>query len=290
MSKKIQVIKLFLVLITSLYIRIAVANDTLGMITTSGLVFKESKNISMESEELYISLDKIKVKYNFLNNSNQGISETVIFPLPEINSEALYRINYDILSKSSNPLQFKLKINGKEMPIKMYRKEVCKQDFCTLQMQYYWEQVFPANQLITVEHEYLVVPGRGSMEDENYCKNTFFDQGLKKLALKVKNYSETQERMDEYHHTSFSNDYFPLWLHYHNYEIGYILKTGANWQGSIKQFKMTVDKGLSDNLISLCWNGLKKIDSTRFIYEQKNFIPTQDLKILIIAAKGQKMQ
>ena len=39
--------------------------------------------------------------------------------------------------------------------------------------------------------------------------------------------------------------------------INYILSTGANWSGPIKNFKLTIDPGAADRLVSFCTGGLK---------------------------------
>jgi Domain of unknown function (DUF4424) len=64
--------------------------------------------------------------------------------------------------------------------------------------------------------------------------------------------------------------------------ISYVLKTGANWAGPIKDFKVVIDKGLSDRLISFCLDNVKKISPTAFEIRKKDFTPERDLKILLI--------
>ena len=64
--------------------------------------------------------------------------------------------------------------------------------------------------------------------------------------------------------------------------IGYILSSGANWKGPIKDFRLVVDKGSIDNLVSFCMNGVKKIGPTQFEVRKTNFEPTRDLNILIV--------
>ena len=60
------------------------ANDSTGYIATGGVQYLKSNNISMHSEDLYISKDKIRVNYEFKNLSNKDITETVLFPLPAL--------------------------------------------------------------------------------------------------------------------------------------------------------------------------------------------------------------
>jgi hypothetical protein len=68
----------------SLFIRPVIANDSSAELATGGLVFTQNPAIEMRSEELFISLDQIKVRYVFFNNSNKDISSTVAFPMPDI--------------------------------------------------------------------------------------------------------------------------------------------------------------------------------------------------------------
>jgi hypothetical protein len=59
--------------------------------------------------------------------------------------------------------------------------------------------------------------------------------------------------------------------------INYILKTGANWAGPIRSFKLTIDAGGSDRLVSFCPTAPDALEFTA-----KDFKPDADLKILII--------
>ena len=72
----------------------------------------------------------------------------------------------------------------------------------------------------------------------------------------------------------------------HNWEqhiIEYILVTGANWSGPIKNFRLVVDKGSSDNLVSFCGQGVRKISPTQFEIRAADFTPTSNLSILILS-------
>jgi hypothetical protein len=64
--------------------------------------------------------------------------------------------------------------------------------------------------------------------------------------------------------------------------ITYVLKTGANWAGPSKDFKVVIDKGLPERLVSFCLDGVKKISPTAFEVRKKDFTPERDLKILLI--------
>jgi hypothetical protein len=60
-----------------------------------------------------------------------------------------------------------------------------------------------------------------------------------------------------------------------------VLRTANSWAGPIGKFRLTLDKGAAENVISLCADGLKKTGPTTFVMEKANFTPTSDLEILL---------
>ncbi|RYF94973.1 MAG: DUF4424 domain-containing protein [Caulobacteraceae bacterium] len=147
-----------------------------------------------------------------------------------------------------------------------------------LKTSFYWTQTFPAGTVVEVEHRYTPAVG-GSVDtiigsqmwDENtegwaadlrkkYCVEPSFVAAVKKARPKGEgSMSGYQER-----------------------RIGYVLKTGANWAKPIGDFRLVVDKGAAENLVSFCATGVKKIAPTRFEVVKKNYTPTSDLDILIL--------
>jgi Domain of unknown function (DUF4424) len=64
--------------------------------------------------------------------------------------------------------------------------------------------------------------------------------------------------------------------------ISYVLKTGANWAGPIRSFKLTVDPGGRDRLVSFCPGQLKPAPANGMEFTAENFKPDKNLKILIV--------
>lgn len=64
--------------------------------------------------------------------------------------------------------------------------------------------------------------------------------------------------------------------------IAYVLTTGANWAKPIRAFRLVVDKGTTDALVSFCGEGVRKIAPTQFEMRKENFTPTRDLDVLIL--------
>ncbi len=141
------------------------------------------------------------------------------------------------------------------------------------------KQIFPPGQIVNVEHRYKTSLGasqdtvlRKALRNDDgmsaaveryrkdYCLPEDFFRGLDKLAgSDPANTAKLQER-----------------------RIAYVLKTGANWSGPIKNFRLVVDKGRPDRLVSFCFDNVKKISPTAFEADLENFTPTQDLKILLV--------
>ena len=60
------------------------ANDSVAQTALGGLTLTRSNSISMDSEDLYISRDHVRVRYRFTNRSDRPIDTLVAFPLPDI--------------------------------------------------------------------------------------------------------------------------------------------------------------------------------------------------------------
>jgi hypothetical protein len=141
------------------------------------------------------------------------------------------------------------------------------------------QQTFAPDRSVMVEHRYHTSLGmsfdtvlrKGLRQNKamaaeveryrkDYCVNDAFLASLDKLAgTGAANSAKLQER-----------------------RISYVLKTGANWAGPIKDFRLTVDKQKADRLISFCADRIKAISPTVVEFTAKDFTPEKDLKILIV--------
>jgi hypothetical protein len=91
-----------------LAITAAQANDSIGYIGTGGVEYLKNKSISMHSEELYISKDKIRVNYEFKNLNNKDVTETVLFPMPAVPSF----LDSDYADTNATYNNFQVWVNG----------------------------------------------------------------------------------------------------------------------------------------------------------------------------------
>jgi hypothetical protein len=141
------------------------------------------------------------------------------------------------------------------------------------------QQTFPPGRPVAVEHRYRTSLG-GSVDTvlrkalrqdpamanevaryrREFCVTDRFLADLDKLAGPGEaNTAKVQER-----------------------RISYVLKTGANWAGPIKQFHLVVDAGKPDRLVSFCSAGVRRASPTTYEVTATNFTPDRDLKILIL--------
>lgn len=154
----------------------------------------------------------------------------------------------------------------------------------TLKTTYYWEQVFLAKAETVIEHRYRPSVGgtagtgvgnAAEMKEEwftEYRKKYCIDDQF--LAAVVRAGKAVQAKGQTY-------------IPYTEQRIDYILKTGANWAGPIKDFRLVVSKGDPDSLISFCGEGVKKISPTEFEMRKTNFTPREDLHLLILKKFGE---
>lgn len=66
-------------------------------------------------------------------------------------------------------------------------------------------------------------------------------------------------------------------------ELQYVLKTGANWKGAIKKFRLEITPPQNTTKTLFCWNSpVTRQEGGQLVSEVQNFKPTHDLRILFI--------
>jgi hypothetical protein len=142
-------------------------------------------------------------------------------------------------------------------------------------LRYHWTQTFPANAVVKISHDYENRSGGGIFgwtdppEDymqavaDQYC----IDDGTSRALVKALARPPEADGM-----------VYSMGM---SWNIAYVLRTANSWAGPIKRFKLTLDKGAPENIVSLCADGIKKVGPTTFVMEKTDFVPDRDLEILI---------
>ena len=141
------------------------------------------------------------------------------------------------------------------------------------------EQTFPAGKPATVEHTYRPSVGGGA--------DTILRKGLrqnKAMAPELERYrrdycvtDEFLRKLDRIAGEGQANS-----ARIGERRVSYILKTGANWAGPIKDFRLSIDPGGKDRLVSFCAGKLQPSAKDALDFQATDFTPDRDLKILII--------
>lgn len=145
---------------------------------------------------------------------------------------------------------------------------------------FYWEQTFPAHKTVVIQHSYTpsvgttagVSFGMPDARTEPWFKDYQTKYCIDRSFLAAVDKRRTPDGGD----TLMEN------------RIDFVLKTGSNWESSIHQFHVVIDKGSPTNLVSFCGEGVKKIGPTRFEMTKTDFEPDQDLAILILSPINQE--
>ena len=92
----------------------ALANDGFGGLTATGLTFGQTDAVVMEEEDLFLSVERVRVSYVFHNRSTQDVTGEVIFPLPPVSvgGQLESAMNLPEDRAQENLVSFTASING----------------------------------------------------------------------------------------------------------------------------------------------------------------------------------
>lgn len=312
------------------------ANDSTAHLAAGGLVLSRSDAIEMRSEDLFVSMDEIDVRYRFYNRTDNDVTTLVAFPLPDITAPSdMNNFSVPVANADTNFLDFHTTVDGRPVSMQVEQRAfalgVDRTDLLkrlglpiaphnpaagelivklpaasqrelrelgmiqyeeygtggpmkrvglplwSARTTYYWKQTFPAHRETVIEHRYKPSVG-GSAQTavgmeyeseqmraeyrERYCIDPSFLRAVRAMHRRYP--SEGGGNIIG------------------EYRLGYILKTGANWAGTIRRFHLTVDKGAAANLVSFCMDGVRKVSPTEFEVTKTDFWPTHNLDVLIL--------
>ena len=261
----------FVVVLLGLAASSARANDSSVELGAGGIVFTKSTDVSMDSEDLWISKTRVRVSYVFTNSGPDDVKIEVAFPLPAIpicdddNADECQSDNLRIGS-GENAVQFKLTVDGKPKAFKTTKQREMKAGRGTLSITHHWEQVFPKGSSVRIAHEYVPIAGGTFTDTDGTTKGKFQHEMSTTYCVgpKLMHVLTSQE--------------VSYWT------VHYILTTGANWKGPIKNFKLTIAKHAPADKVSVCIPDTRKVTPLTFEVVRHDFVPTEDLKILFIPA------
>ena len=315
----------------------ALANNSSANLAAGGLVLSRNDAIEMRSEDLFVSMAEIRVRYRFHNRTDKDVTTLVAFPLPEITAPSdENNFSVPVLNADTNFLDFHTMVDGRPvamqveqrafavgvdrtdllkrlgLPIAPHNAALGKlivrlpaaaqrelrelgmikyeeygtggamqrvgQPLWSARTTYYWKQTFPARQDVVIKHSYKPSVG-GSAQTSvgaDYASERTREEYRDRYCVDAPFLRAVRSMRRRYPSQGGGNVIS-------EYRLGYILKTGANWSGTIRRFHLTVDKGRPSNLVSFCMDGIRKLSPTRFEATKTDFWPERNLDVLILA-------
>ena len=300
----------------------AAANDSTAEHSAGGLVLTRSADIDMVAEDLFVSADRVKVRYVFRNRGARDIRTLVAFPMPDrdLREEREMDVAY--------PSAFDTRVDGRPVTMKVERKAVLGSTDHSAVLAALGlapdsgsdalDRLKPADRARLVKlglaeaeefdagsgwerhlapvwtvkeswyWEQVFPAGRDLAVEHSYVPGA---GGSVDSALALPGFRSTPEGR------AMIRDYcvdeaFLAGLDRlrrrspatPERRVGYILTTGGHWRSPIGRFRLVVDKGAPANLVSFCGEGVRKVSPTRFEMLRRDWRPDRDLKVLIVGA------
>jgi len=142
---------------------------------------------------------------------------------------------------------------------------------------FYWEQTFAPKVETVVEHKYRPSVGlsvQTGLGSPDAATEPWYAEYKQKYCIE----NDVLAALERARRAAKSEFGAP----YSEQRIDYVLKTGANWSGPIQNFRLLVDKGDVDSLVSFCAEGTKRLNPTQYEVRKTDFTPEGDLSVLIL--------
>ena len=309
------------------------ANDSVAELGAGGIVLARTGIVSIERERLFISLDQVRVDYEFVNNSRSAVKTLVAFPMPDYTASPFEAVSLPV-EAADNFMDFSVSVDGNPVSTNLQQRafaggiDVTDQlktagvpllpndpgvkaalaaldsasvealvnagivvfdeydagngpvveiaPVWTLKSAYWWEMEFPPGKVVRVHHEYR--PGVGgsaglSFVDQDGNPGYSYKAYQQKYCIEDGFFPAASRLVQKNSDGGFG--YTESW-------ISYVLTTGANWAGTIRNFELVIDKGTKQNLVSFCGSNVEKTGPTEFTMRITDFVPERDLDVLFM--------
>lgn len=145
-------------------------------------------------------------------------------------------------------------------------------------VRYHWSQVFAAGREVTIEHRYTPAPPGGIFvwPAQEKDLDPYQQELIRTYCIDATTRKALSRRLHRPGTGNPAGTGTALLL-------DYVLTTANTWRGPIGSFRLTIDKGKADNILSLCIDGIRTSGPTTFVVEKNDFTPTRDLRLLIVS-------
>jgi len=145
-------------------------------------------------------------------------------------------------------------------------------------LRYHWPQRFPPGKDMLIEHSYDPAPPGGIFiwPAKEKDLDSYQQELIKDYCIDPATRRGIVKRLHSPARAEMSGTGMAVYLNY-------VLTTANTWHGPIGTFRLTIDKGKTSSILSLCLDGIEKTGPTRFELVRKNFRPQRDLRLLFVS-------
>lgn len=299
----------------------ALANDSTAQLGAGGIELIRNDVIRLLSEDLYVSADEIRVRYEFENSGGKPARYLVAFPLPTIDARVPEEMNIVLPNPASeNFVNFEVTADGQPVPVELYERAsafgidytdtisalglslnpIADHAFEALEAQSP-STIAELNRLgLVIDDPYATMPawryeaifhweqtfpaGRPLTVEHKYQPVVgygFFGEWALEDPFYIEHYC-----MDEAFIRAVRTRLQAIANSPNPYlqeeRIEYIVTTANNWAAPIGRFTLTVDKGSTDALVSFCGEGVSKTAPTQFQLTAADYVAERELEVLIV--------
>jgi hypothetical protein len=298
------------------------ANDGFAALGVGGVTISKTDKIAIKSELLDISCDKIRVSYDFVNESNADEDALIMFPLPPYPADP----HESGVISHGQPSGFTIEVNGKSVIYDTQVKAVHKGRDVTEELKELGltlKQIteFPFNRTLLSDDHELRIPKeqinklkkkglvRHNAPDwdihvtyvwkQNFPANTivhvehsyrpFIAEGTSggySGHAKTSEYCLSKEQLlqlDRLLANEKNRDYYNQ---VPGTNIKYILTTANSWRDGIRDFKLNIHTKSKHEMVGLCFPAeVKRVSDTLYEAHVVNFKPSSEISVYFGNAK-----
>ena len=295
---------------TAAFTTAAPANGVTTERRAGGLTFKKTDTISIASEELYVSLNAVRVSYVYQSRAKAPQPVTMAFPLPAV---PIDDSPDSVIFSSDRPdprnyMDFVVKVDDQEVKARLSEVARIKDRDVTARLtaagvpllflqggQDAVAKLPKATRDALIRERLLSGQAAAYRPEWTYQVVMEWEQSFRPGATKVEisykpivgnsvdfgDYYDSKHAAQKY----CIDDAFRATFKrrrqaggkFDVYTLGYVLKTAQFWSGPIGTFRLVVDKGKPANLVAFCPADSRKVSDTQFEWTATKFAPKQDL-------------
>lgn len=289
---------------------ISLANETAAGIGASGIYFKDEKNISIEKEDLHISIsqDKVEITYLFKNHSDKNITTIIAFPVPDyeydltaFGDQDSWRDFHDFTvevngQKTAYQVEARAWLNGKDYSQLITKMGISIKDFGERGRRTTFHSLFnkltEKDKKTLIDRKLVLFEGGAAFPAwivslKYYWKQTFPANRTISIRHTYSPHNGYDVFSKKYHlKDACVTDEIAQWLRNSTYTkiqyVKYILVTANNWKQPIKNFHLIVDEPRLQNdphwRMSICFDHkLTQTSYNRYEASITDYIPEKNL-------------